>query len=57
MHAVNVWTGDRGNYPIPDEVFALVKRFTKSGYPDKRYAGCSAFFAWVAAQEKKEQAQ
>jgi len=56
MSALNVWMGNWGQYPIPDEVFALVKRLTKSGYPDKRYAGCPEFFAWVAEQEKKAQA-
>ena len=56
MSALNVWMGNWGQYPIPDEVFALVKRLTKSGYPDKRFAGCPEFFAWVAEQEKKAQA-
>ena len=50
---LNVWVGTYGEYAIPEAVFALVKRFTKSGMPDRRYAGNTPFWAWVQEQEEK----
>lgn len=50
---INIYIGDFGEYVIPDEVFAMVKRFTKAGLPDRRYHGNEAFWAWVREQEEK----
>jgi hypothetical protein len=51
---VNIWAGNHGEYPIPDELYASVK-LTKSGMPDRRHKGNEPFWAWVAEQEAAAQ--
>lgn len=53
--AVNIYCGNFGEYVIPEAVLACVKRFTKSGLPDRRCKGNEPFWAWVAEQEAAAQ--
>ena len=48
---MNVWVGNFGSYPIPDDVRNLVKRWRKDGWPHKQDKGRDAFLGWVSRQE------
>ena len=52
---MNVWVGNFGNYPIPDDVRNLVKRWRKDGWPHKQDKGRDAFLGWVTLQELEAQ--
>jgi hypothetical protein len=57
MVGIYVYVGVFGEYVIPPEVLAMVKRFTKRGNPDRRYKGNDNFWAWVRFQEDAAKAK
>lgn len=52
MNSIPVWVGDAADYVIPDELKET--KFTKNGFPDRRYKESAKFNLWLDDIKRKE---